>query len=182
MLKILKKMKHEYGGKWSEHLVDVLWACRSSVKTAMGFSPFSLVYGMEAISPVELVVLTPRVVLEESQEDTEDTNNEKRLADLEGVEEERELAKRRSQRYQQRMTRAYAQAVRPSAFTEGQLVLRTAEHVRKNLPGPSKFAPKWEGSYIIKEAHDSGYYYLTKEDGIVLTEPINGKWLKQYYA
>ena len=40
------------------------------------------------------------------------------------------------------MTIAYAQAVRPRAFTEGQLVLRTAEHVRRNLLGPSKFAPK----------------------------------------
>ena len=89
MLKILKKMKHEYGGKWSDHLADVLWACRSSVKTAMGFSPFSLIYGIEAISPVELVISTPRVVLEESQEENEDVNNERRLADLEGVEEER---------------------------------------------------------------------------------------------
>ena len=85
-------------------MIDVLWACRSSVKTAMGFSPFSLVYGTKAISPVELVVPTPRVILEESQEDT---NNERRIVDLEGVEEERELARRRSQRYQQRMTRAY---------------------------------------------------------------------------
>ena len=75
---------------------------------ATGFSPFSLVYGTEAISPVELVVPTPRVVLEESQEETEDTNNERRLADLERVEEERELAKKRTQRYQQRMTTAYA--------------------------------------------------------------------------
>ena len=80
------------------------------------------------------------------------------------------------------MARAYAQAVRPKAFTEGQLELRTAEHVRRNLPRPSKFAPKWEGPYIIREAHDNGYYYLTKEDGTVLTEPINGKWLKQYLA
>ena len=31
MLKILKKMKHEYGGKWSDHLADVLWVCKSSV-------------------------------------------------------------------------------------------------------------------------------------------------------
>ena len=182
MLKILKKMKHECRGKWSDHLVDVLWVCRSSMKTAMGFSPFSLVYGIEAISPVELVIPTPRVVFEESQEESENTNNERRLADLEGVEEERELAKKRSQRYQQRMTRAYAQAVRPRMFTEGQLVLRMAEHVRRNLPGPSKFTPKWEGPYIISAAHESGYYYLTKEDGTVLTKPINGKWLKQYFA
>ena len=85
MLKILKKMKYEYGGKLSDHLADVLWACRGSVKTATGFSPFSLVYEIEAISLVELVVPTTRVVLEESQEDTKDTNNERRLADLEGV-------------------------------------------------------------------------------------------------
>ena len=32
MLKILKKMKHEYGGKWSDHLANVLWTSRSSVK------------------------------------------------------------------------------------------------------------------------------------------------------
>ena len=179
MLKILKKTKHKYGGKWIDHLTNVLWACRSSVKTATRFSPFSLVYGTEVISPVELVVPTPGVVLEESQEDA---NNEKRLADLEGLEEEREVARRRILRYQQRMTKAYAQAVHLRAFTEGQLVLRTAEHIRRNLPGPSKFALKWEGPYIIREAHDSGYYYLSKEDGTVLEDPINGKWLKQYYA
>ena len=63
---------------------------------ATGFLTFSLVYGTEAISLVELVVSTPRVVLKESQEETEDTNNERRLADLERVEEERELAKKRS--------------------------------------------------------------------------------------
>ena len=34
ILKILKKMKHEYGGKWSAYLIDVLWACRSSLKIA----------------------------------------------------------------------------------------------------------------------------------------------------
>ena len=65
ILKILKKMKHEYEGKWSDHLTNVLWICRSSMKTATGFSPFSLIYGTEAISLVELVVSTLKVVLEE---------------------------------------------------------------------------------------------------------------------
>ncbi|XP_075670022.1 uncharacterized protein LOC142639768 [Castanea sativa] len=92
-----------------------------------GFSPFSLVYGTEAVSPVELVVPTPRVVLEENQEDNKDANNERRVADLEGLEEERDEAKRRSQRYQQRMAKAYAQMVHLRAFTEGQLVLRIAK-------------------------------------------------------
>ena len=58
------------------------------MKIATGFSPFSLVYVTEAISPVELVIPTPRVVFEETQEGTDGTNSEKRLADLEGLEEE----------------------------------------------------------------------------------------------
>ena len=96
ILKIFKKMKHEYEGKWSAHLTDVLWARRSSLKTAIGFSSFFLVYRIEAISPVELVIPTPRVVLEEIQEGTDGTNTERRLADLEGLEEEREVARMRS--------------------------------------------------------------------------------------
>ena len=108
MLKILKKMKHEYGGKWSDHLADVLWACRSTEKIATRFSPFSLVYGTETISPVELVVLMPRVVLEENQENIEGINNKRRVAYPEGLEKEREVVRRRSQRYQQRMAKAYA--------------------------------------------------------------------------
>ena len=141
-------MKPEYRGKWSAHLKDVLWACRSSLKIATGFSPFSLIYETKAISPVELVILTPRVVLEGIQEDANSINNEGRFANLEGLEGEREVVRRRSQRYQQRMVKAYGQTVHPRTFTEGQLVLRAVEHVRKNVPGPSKFAPKWEGPYI----------------------------------
>lgn len=40
------------------------------------------------------------------------------------------------------MAKAYRQTVHPRVFVKGQLVLKAAEHVRKNIPGPSKFAPK----------------------------------------
>ena len=80
------------------------------------------------------------------------------------------------------MAKAYEQVVHPRIFTEGQLVLRAAEHVRKNIPGPLKFAPKWEGPNVVKEAYDNEYYYLAKVDGTSLANPINGKWLKLYYV
>ena len=67
-------------------------------------------------------------------------------------------------------------------FAKGQLVLRVAKHVRKNIPRPSKFTPKWEGPYVVKEAHISGYYYLARMDETSLVDLINGKWLKEYYA
>ena len=34
-------------------LYSALWAYRTFVKTATGFSPFQLVYGMEAVLPIE---------------------------------------------------------------------------------------------------------------------------------
>jgi hypothetical protein len=34
-------------------LYSTLWAYRTSVKTATGFSPFQLVYGLEAVLPIE---------------------------------------------------------------------------------------------------------------------------------
>ena len=45
---------------------------------------------------MELVIPISRVVLEEIQEGTDDTNNEKGLVDLERLKEEREVARRRS--------------------------------------------------------------------------------------
>ena len=45
-------------------------------------------------------------------------------------------------------------------FTEEQLVLRIADHVRRGMAGPSKFSLKWEGPFVAREAHTSGYYRL----------------------
>ncbi|CAL9031096.1 unnamed protein product, partial [Prunus brigantina] len=61
ILRILSKMVYEYQGSWSVHLPDALWAYRTSPRSATGFSPYSLVYGSEAISPVEITIPTARV-------------------------------------------------------------------------------------------------------------------------
>ena len=62
LLRILSKMVLDYGNNWRAHLADVLWAYRSSPKTTIGFTPFSLVYGTDTIFPTELVVPSPRVM------------------------------------------------------------------------------------------------------------------------
>ena len=62
------------------------------------------------------------------------------------------------------------------------MVLKAADHTKRNLSAPSKFAPSWEGPYLIREVNASGYYCLAIAEDESLTEPINGKWLKLYYA
>ena len=74
------------------------------------------------------------------------------------------------------------QNVRERIFVEGQLVLRVADYVKRKVAAPSKFAPNWEGPYVMKEACGSGYYRLCSMDEFTTTDPINGKWLKLYHA
>ena len=101
---------------------------------------------------------------------------------LEGLDEKREKAQERNRRYRQKMTEAYGKMTKERVFAEGQLVLKVADYVRRDMARPSKFTPKWEGPIVIREAHQSGYYRLTQMDDRDLMDLINGKWLKRYYA
>ncbi|KAK1431700.1 hypothetical protein QVD17_08256 [Tagetes erecta] len=47
-------------GKWAEELPYVLWADRTTPKNATGQTPFSLVFGAEAVIPTEMVIPTAR--------------------------------------------------------------------------------------------------------------------------
>ena len=89
----------------------------------------------------------------------------KRCEDLEGLDEKREKAQKRSCRYRQKMTKSYGRMTKKRTFAEGQLVLKVADYVRRGMAGPSKFEPKWEGPLVIREVHQSGYYRLTQMDG-----------------
>uniref|UniRef100_A0A2N9GS47 RNA-directed DNA polymerase n=1 Tax=Fagus sylvatica TaxID=28930 RepID=A0A2N9GS47_FAGSY len=137
---------------------------------------------LNTISPTELVVPSPRVMQGSELEVDANMCTEARMADLEGLDEARDLAKAKSQRNYQKMANVYSKALRVRIFAEGQMVLKAAEFIRRNLPSPSKFSPNWDGPYIIREAHGSGYYRLSKSDGTTLADPINGKWLKNYYS
>ena len=94
---------------------------------------------------------------------------------MEGLDEKREEALEHSHMYRQRMVEAYVKTMKKRLFAEGELVLRTVEHIWRGLAGPSKFLPKWERSFVIREVNASGYYCLAKMDGSDLMDPINGK-------
>jgi hypothetical protein len=54
LIKIIKKMLSQNKKAWDSHLKYVVWADRVSIKRSIGTSPFQLVYGMEAIFPIQL--------------------------------------------------------------------------------------------------------------------------------
>ena len=61
--RILRKMV-ETSRDWLEKLPFPLWAYRTSFRTSIGATPYSLVYGMEAVMLVEIEMGCLRVALE----------------------------------------------------------------------------------------------------------------------
>ena len=56
---------------WSEKLSFTLWAYRTSFRTSTRVTLYSLVYGMEAVLPVEIEMGSLRVALEQQIFETE---------------------------------------------------------------------------------------------------------------
>jgi hypothetical protein len=49
---------------WHLQLFSALWAYHTSVKTATGFTPFQLVYGIEAVLPIECEIPSLKLTVE----------------------------------------------------------------------------------------------------------------------
>ena len=50
-------------GKWVEYLPEVLWAYRTTRKSATQETPFTLAFGTETVAPVEIGLKSPRIEL-----------------------------------------------------------------------------------------------------------------------
>jgi hypothetical protein len=53
LITMLRRMIGIHKTSWHTMLFSSLWAYRTSVKSTTGFTPFQLVYGVEAILPIE---------------------------------------------------------------------------------------------------------------------------------
>ena len=118
LLIALKKRLHLAKGKWVKELPGVLWAYRTTNRKPTGVSPFALTYGMEAIVPTEIGMLTLRTEIP-GKNDTESITKDLDLEDELGEAIIIHIAS-----YQQRMMNLYNRCVRPCTFRAEDLVLR----------------------------------------------------------
>ena len=68
--KIVVKMTDTYKD-WHKKLPFALHAYRTAVRTSIGANPFSLVYGMETVLPIEVEISSLRVLMEAKLEKAE---------------------------------------------------------------------------------------------------------------
>lgn len=106
-------------------------------------------YGAEAVLPTDMIHDSPRVqayVKEDAEKARQDS--------LDLLEEEWEIALRRSTIYQQKLRLYHSRKINPQEFREGDLVLRLVQQK------VHKLAPTWEGPFVISKALRNGSYYL----------------------
>ncbi|WKA04943.1 hypothetical protein VitviT2T_022936 [Vitis vinifera] len=175
--RILRKMV-ETSRDWSEKLPFALWAYRTSFRTSTGATPYSLVYGMEVVLPVETEMGSLRVALDQQISEAEWA--QARFDQLNLLDERRLRVADHAQAYQRKMARAFKKRVKPRPLQKGDLVLRILRGLIGDPRG--KFRPNWSGPYVIRELTLEGAAWLTNLGGNQFSEPTNVDQLKKYYV
>ncbi|XP_070014820.1 uncharacterized protein [Nicotiana sylvestris] len=115
----LKRRLDESKGNWPEVLLGVLWAYRTTAKTITGETPFSLVYGAEALIIVEIGEPSLRFT-----QATEESNDEEMRVNLDLLERRRESALIRMVAQKQVIERYYNRRACLRFFKIGDFVLK----------------------------------------------------------
>ena len=200
----LTKMVNANQTNWDTKLHATLWAYRTTYKVTTKHTPFSLVFGTEALLP--MAYLHPDVYQKQSQEIhpiLEKRMEQLKVMDLtrhEAEENMRHMQTLRKERHDHpksktrchqckqgttKPTRNEATSLEKESeqvttlkprFYPGQRILW---HLRHKIPGPGKFKIRWAGPYVIKQLYDNGSVDVTTLQGDELGR-VNMNKLKPY--
>jgi hypothetical protein len=177
LINMLRRMIGIHKTSWHTMLFLALWAYQTSVKSTTGFTPFRLVYGVEAIIPIECEIPSLKLAVELLPNTS---SKEERLLYLMRLDETQHDATLVIETQKKRVKAQYDKHVKPRIFSEGDLVLLYEQD--RDVLGAGKFEPMWRGPYIVRRVLEKGTYELVDYYGIPLSEPKNGLYLKKYYA
>ena len=123
----LKTKLEDLKGKWAEYLPEVLWAYKTTRKSATQETPFALDFGTKAVALVEIGLKSPRIELASVEH-----NEEALRLNLDLLDEKREQVIQRIEDYQRKTARYYDQKVKPRSYKPSDLVLKKLLPARKN--------------------------------------------------
>jgi hypothetical protein len=174
---MLRQMIGIHKMSWHMMLFSALWAYRTFVKSATGFTLFQLVYGLESILPIECEIPSLKLVVELL---LNTSSKEERLLYLMQLDKTRRDATLVIKAQKKCVKAQYEKHVRPRVFSEVDLILLYQQDW--DMLGARKFEAMWRSSYIIRRVLEKGAYELVEYEGIPLSEPTSRLYLKKYYA
>ena len=177
LVKIISKQVADRPKDWDKHLITALWAYRTSFKASTQFTPFHLVYGQEALLPIEVEVPSHKLLLRTGQEPHEQWDN--RLMNLHKLEATREMAMDYYIFQASKKRDKFNEQLKAKDLGNGMLVLRYDSRLDNRYD--AKFLPRWEGPFLIDHRYKNGSYQLKDLSGKLHQSRVNGWRLKPFF-
>jgi hypothetical protein len=140
---------------------------------------FVLVYGQEAILPMEVNLDTLRI---DRQDELSTVHYQNLMLDrLDEVSDERVNALGDIERHKLRVARAYNKRVKEKSFQVRDLIWKMILPIGSRSNKLGKWSPNCEGPYRIEEVILGNSYMVQSIQGTSLPRTLNRKYLKKYY-
>ncbi|KAH7420576.1 hypothetical protein KP509_13G012900 [Ceratopteris richardii] len=164
------------GRDWDERLLEALWAYRTSYRVTTKSTPFSLVYGEEAIFPIEKEVPTLRVAIE-ARMGVEESLKE-RYIQLVKLEEKRLIAQQSLEAIQKGRKERHDKNLKTYVIQEGDLVL---VYDSKYYKFPGKLQTRWAGPFKVVELNSNGSMQIQDLGEEYAPVKVNALRVKPYF-
>ena len=161
----------ERENEWDRYIESVLFAYRTNKHNTTKRTPFFMVYGREAILPID-----------DNNQDEEISEKDsllKRTYDIINLKEKRNEVLDIIEGTQEKQKKRHDEKIEEDKFEIGDKVLLKDTAKEKQWSG--KLSQKWKGPYYIHQVIGKGAYKLRDMNGRVLKAARNIKHLKKYY-
>jgi len=174
----LAKYAQTQESDWDVFIPTTLFAYRTMQQDTTKYEPFYLLYGRNAVLPVELNIQTADDPVG-SDNDTPLSRRVTRITSL--LPEAWQKAKEAIAQVQQRYKQRHDDKVRAREEYEIGDKVWLHDTQRKDKSFSNKFAAKWLGPYFIHEKLNYGTYQLRQvENGEILSTTVHGDRLKRF--
>ena len=175
---IISRMVEDNPRDWHNLLSEALWAYRTSRKSATKVTPYMLVYGHDAVLPMEITVKSARLAYQNDLSPADYT--QAMLVELEDLDDLRLKSYDHLMAQKLKVARAFDKRVRRKSFAEGDLVWKTIYPLGSKDSRFGKWSPTWEGPFQVWQVCRGNVYLLMDLEGEMQTHTTNGKYLKHY--
>ncbi|MCO5563739.1 hypothetical protein L7F22_017386 [Adiantum nelumboides] len=176
-LEIISDRGLGFRGDLVGELMEQLGISRISFKTNLGYTPYHLVFGNEAILPIKVQLASLRVL--KSGRDRKSEQLRSRILELERLEHVCRAAIEHYAAQAMHRKQKFDENLKDKRLKRGMLVLRYDN--RFDTRKDKKFMVRWEGPFLIYTKYTNGSYKLQEISGKLHKTWVNGWRLKHFF-